>query len=291
MKIVINTPNGNIGRVAAHQVLDAGHDLTVISRSPDTVKDLSDRGASVVEGSIEDAGVLAEAFAGADAVFWLTPPSYQPEFVAWAKATAQRAADAAGAAGVKRVVVLSSVGAQHPAGVGPVSALHHVERVFLDALADVVVLRPSFFMENFLRDLPTLKDGAIYNPVPSQISMPMVATKDIGVKAAEALTAPAGGHRFVGLHGPRDLSYGEAAAILTEALGRPVKHVQVELSQVRAAMEGQGAPGFVVDLFVEMMGAALQGLMVPAEPRSAETTTPTTFEVFAREVLAPALQG
>lgn len=290
MKLVINTPNGNIGRVAAHKLLDEGHALTVISRSPEKVKDLTDRGAAVVEGSIEDAGVLAEAFAGADAVFWLTPPNYQPDFAAWAKATAQRAADAAGAAGVKRIVVLSSVGAQHPAGVGPVSAIHHVEQVFLRAFEDVVVLRPAFFMENFLRDLPTIQDGVIYSPAPSEIAMPMVATRDIGVKVAEALVAPAAGHRFVGVHGPKDLSYGEAAATLSAALGRPVKHVQVTLDQVRAGMTAQGIPGFVVDLMVEMLGGGLKGLMVPAEPRSAETTTPTTFATFAAEVLAPALK-
>ena len=39
MKFVINTPNGNIGRVAAHKLLDAGHTLTVISRNPEKVKD------------------------------------------------------------------------------------------------------------------------------------------------------------------------------------------------------------------------------------------------------------
>lgn len=289
MKLVINTPNGNIGRVAAHKLLDAGHELTVISRNPDKVKDLTDRGATAVQGSIEHAGALAEAFAGADAVFWLTPPNYQPEFRAWAAATARRAADAAEVAGVKRVVVLSSVGAQHPAGAGPVSAIHDVEQVFLERFSDVVVLRPSFFMENLLRDLPTIKDGLLYSPAPSDLKMPMVATRDIGVKAAEALTAPAGGHRFVGVHGPRDISYGDMAATLTEVLGHPVKHVQVTLPQVRAGMEAQGIPGFVVDLMVELLDGSLKGLLVPAEPRTAETTTPTTLETFVREVVSPAL--
>lgn len=291
MKFVINTPNGNIGRVAAHKLLDAGHTLTVISRNPEKVKDITARGAQVVEGSVEDAGVLAEAFAGADAVFWLTPPVYQPGFTAWAKATAQRAADAAGAAGVKRIVVLSSVGAQHPSGAGPVSAIHHVEQIFLGAFKDVVVLRPAFFMENFLRDIPTLKDGVIYSPLATDAPFPMVATRDIGAKVAEALTAPAGGHRFVGIHGPKDITYQQATRILSDALGRPVQHVQVTLEQMRGAMDAQGIPGFVTDLMVEMMGAFLRGDMNPAEPRSAETTTPTTFETFAKEVLAPALKG
>jgi uncharacterized protein YbjT (DUF2867 family) len=291
MRIVINTPNGNIGRPLALRLLEAGRSLTVISRTADKVADLAKRGAKVVEGSTDDAAVLERALAGAEALFWLTPPVNGPEFVAWARETARTAAQAVKQHGVKRVVVLSSVGAQHGAGTGPVNALRDVEEVFKAVCADVTILRPGFFMENFLRDVGTLaKAGALFMPVPRTKAVPFVAVADIAAKAAEVLLdAGWKGHRYVGVHGPADVTYAELEGIFTQALGRPVKYVQVTLEDARKGMVGAGVPAWMADIFAEMYGGIGEGRMDPAEPRSAQTTTPTSLAQWAREVLKPAV--
>ena len=82
MKIVVNTPAGNIGRSAVDQLLLAKEDVTIISRHPRKVTDLIERGAKLEEGSIDDPGVLTRAFRGADALFWLTPfAADQPDYI------------------------------------------------------------------------------------------------------------------------------------------------------------------------------------------------------------------
>jgi uncharacterized protein YbjT (DUF2867 family) len=73
MKVVINTPAGNIGRVVAQQLLDRGHELAIISRHPENCVRLVERGARLVEGSIDQREVLDKAFSGMDALFWVTP--------------------------------------------------------------------------------------------------------------------------------------------------------------------------------------------------------------------------
>ncbi|MCA9615986.1 MAG: NAD(P)H-binding protein [Myxococcales bacterium] len=289
MTILINTPNGNIGRALAEHLLDAGEQVVVISRDAAKAAPLAARGARVVEGSVDDPKVLARAFEGVDAAFWLTPPTYTPDFAAWATKVASEAAKAAEAAGTKRVVVLSSVGA-HRDGNGPVSIVGEVEKVFRAALPNVLALRPAYFMENFLRELDTIRaQGAFYGSTPAGRAFPMVATKDIAKVAAEELRATWTGHRYRGVHGPADLTLSQVAGLLTEALGRDVKYVEVPLSAVREGMAGAGMPGFLVDLFAEMYDGLISGRMDPAEPRDASTTTPTRFSEFAREVLAPAL--
>lgn len=292
MSIVINTPNGNIGRSLALRLLEAGRKLTVISRSADKVADLVQRGARLVEGSTDEAAVLDRALAGAEALFWLTPPAVRPDFIAWAQEAARTAAKAVKAHGVKRVVVLSSIGAQNGPGTGPVGALLAVEEAFKAVCPDVTILRPGFFMENLLRDAGTLaKAGSIFNPVPHTRPMPFVATADIAGKAAEVLLdAGWKGHRYVGVHGPEDLSYAQVESILTEALGRPVRHVQVTLDDARKGMLGAGMPVWLADMYLEMYGAMPTGRMDPAEPRSAQTTTPTTLAQWARQVLKPAVE-
>lgn len=293
MSIVVNTPTSKIGHVLTDRLLAAGEAVTLISRSPEKVAGFAARGARVVQGSIEEPATLEAAFREARDVFWLTPPSYRPDFLDWQKRTAEGAVAAARAAGVQRVVVLSSIGVQNGPGAGPVSGLLPVENAFLGAFRDVTILRPGFFMENLLFDVQSLAtQGAMYSAIPADKKMPFVATRDIGVVAAEVhLDRSWSGHRFRGIHGPADLTNREVAEILTTALGRPINFVEVTLEQARAAMLGAGMPDFVVDLYVEMYGAIREDRMDAAEPRSKETTTPTTLATFAVEVLKPAVEA
>lgn len=288
--IVINTPNGTIGRKVSEALLDAGASLTLISRSADKVAALAARGAKVVEGSIDDAAALRSAFAGADTLFWVTPPAGRPDYNEWTVGAARQAAELAREAGIRSVVVLSSVGAHTGRGTGPVGVMLEVEDAFRGALPDVTVLRPGFFMENFFRDLATIRGmGKIFSPIPADKKVPMVATADIAAAAAAALLDPTHGHRVLGLHGPEDLTYSEAAAILSDAWGRPVEYVQVRVEDARQGMLGAGLPAHAADIFCEMYQAIVDGRMDPAEPRTAATTTKTPLASFFRQVLVPAL--
>lgn len=291
MSIVINTPNGNIGRHLALALLDAGESVTVISRDAAKASALAERGARVVEGSIDDEATLRSAFEGAKALFWLTPPNLAPGYFEQAKANAERAARLAVAAGVQRVVVLSSTGAHSGAGVGPVSALGPVEAAFQAQLPHVVSLRAGFFMENYLRDLGTIAGmGKIFSPASADHAVPMVSTGDIATRAAELLRDHGWqGHQTLGVHGPRNLSPREGARILSEVLERPIEYVQVSFDDALAGMLQAGLPEYGAKLYVEMYRAMNEGRMDPAEPRDAASTTSTELADFVRQVLRPAL--
>lgn len=292
MSIVINTPSGNIGGHLARILLDVGEAVTVISRSPEKVADLAARGARVVAGSMDDAGVLDQAFEGAHGVFWLNPPPARPDFAEWGIAAAKTAAATAKKHGVKMAAVLSSVGAQHGPGSGPVGVLQTIEHTFERALPNVVMLRAGFFMENLFRDVHGIQSGTIYSAAPADAKMPWVATRDIAAKAASFLLSPGGwaGHRIVGVHGPRDYSYSEVVAQISKQLGRQVNYVQVPVEAARQAMLGFGLPEWMANTFAEMYQAINDGRMSCAEPRCPLTTTSTTLPRFIEKVLIPALQ-
>lgn len=288
MSIVINTPNGNIGRPLSEALLAAGEAVTLIQRDASKVADLAAKGARVVEGSIDDAAVLARAFEGASAVFWLTPPSFRPEYEAWAVGAAKAAVAALKAP--TRVVLLSSVGA-HNEGNGPVSVLKRVEEVFRRGLPNVLALRPGYFFENFHRELATIaSQGAWYGCSPADAKVPMVATRDIAAVAAQELQKSWTGHRFRGVHGPRDLSQTDVAAVLSEVFERDVRYVEVSHAAAVEGMQKAGMPDFVVALYAAMLDGFITGRMAPQEPRSSETTTPTDLATFARASLRPALE-
>jgi len=293
MSIVINTPTSNIGRALAGRLLDAGENVTVLSREQKKVEELARRGARVVEGSFEDPALLAKALEGAEALFWLTPPPARPDYYVWATKCAKQAAAAAKKAGVRRAVVLSSMGAHSGPGTGAVGPAREMENDFEAVLPAVVSLRPGIFMENFLLSADMLvKAGQIFVPIPAGKRWPLVATTDIAAKAAcWFFDRGWSGHHRVGVHGPKDLSTDEAAAIISSVVGKPVKCVETTIDQARGALKGMGMPDFLVENILEQYAAFRDGRLEPAEPRTPDTTTPTTLAEFARTTLVPAIRA
>lgn len=293
MRTVINTPSGKIGAVVAEKLLDAGKEVTIISRHPQKVTALFKRGARLVEGSIDDLSVLDTAMKGADALFWVTPPDYQrPDFVSWVEAIATTAAATAANNKIKHAVVLSSAGAQAGAKAGPLGALLTVENAFKNALSQVTVLRAGFFMENFLNDIPTIiNSSTIYGYLPIGEKIPMVATSDIAQKVVDILLAkPQKGFHIEGIHGPEHLTPTLAAAFISQGIGMPVKYEEITTNQARKGMQETGTPNFIANMLIEMITAVKAGKTYTAEPRTPDTTTPTSLLEFARTIIKPAVE-
>jgi uncharacterized protein YbjT (DUF2867 family) len=292
MKIVINTPSGKVGRIAAERLLLEKQELVIISRNPEKVSDLVKRGAILVEGSFDDPEVLTKALDGADGLFWVTPPNYSnPDYLNWVLATAQIAAGIASKKGVKNVVVLSSAGAQSGKGSGPIGALLAVETAFENAVPNVTILRPGFYMENFLNYVYTISTfNSIFSCNIADIKIPMVATSDIGNKAADIiLKNEFNGTKFVGVHGPEDINFIEAALLIGKGIGENVNYVEITPVQACQNMIEAGFSLNIANLLTEMNTAIQSGKIHAAEPRSPETTTPTTLLEFSKRVLKPAI--
>jgi uncharacterized protein YbjT (DUF2867 family) len=292
MRILVNTPTGKVGRLVTRHLLDAGLDLTLVSRHPEQLGGLGTR-APVVAGELDDPGTLDRATQGVDTVFWVTPGLANPDYLRWSHDLARLAVATARRNGVRRAVVLSSISAQVPRGVGPISSLHQVEREFQAGFPDLVILRPTFFMENHLGSIGSIATmGAVFAPIAGDVRLPQIATRDIAARAAALLgDGTWTGQRILGLHGPADLDYEQTARIFGEVLGRPVRFVQVTGEQAKQALVGNGLPGYVADAYVEMYAAMGSGVFQQAEPRTQETTTPTTLEQFATDTLKPAIEA
>lgn len=293
--ILVTTPTGHIGARVVDQLLaDGTHTVRVLARDPARLAPAVRERADVRVGALDDGSALGDALAGVDTFFLLIPPPAPdvPDFRAWQYGIGERAARALADAGAPRTVFLSSSGA-HRADVGPVSTLGEVERRLAAVAPDLTVLRPGYFFENTLNALGTIaSQGAIYGPYDPDLAFPQIATRDIGDAAARRLLdAGWRGQSTAALHGPRDLSMRELAARAAEAVGRPVRYVQVPVDAVAAAMREAGAGASFVAEYAKMMSGFAASRFEHPEPRTAATTTPTEFAAWAREVLAPAVAG
>ena len=290
MKIVVTTPTGHIGSKLADILLAKGAKTIVLARDPGKVKHFVARGAEVLAGLLDDPGFISRATRNVDALFWLTPPNFTtPDLRAFQNACGSAAAQAIRTNDIPRIVNISSIGAHLDAGTGPVKGLHDIEKLLDEAAANVTHLRCGYFFENYLYHVDSIKrDTSVYMPVHGSRRLPMIATADIARAAADRLLDDQWTGRNVrGLHGPADLSFDEAAELISRGVGFRVRHVRVPDDTARRAMRSMGLADNVVEEMLEMYRAMDSGLLAPAERRTRETTTPTTLERFAREVLAP----
>ena len=109
--IVITAPTGTIGQQVLENVLDSGEPIRVIARDPSCLPSQTRERVEVVQGSHGDIDVVSQAFAGADAVFWLVPPDPHAKSVEAAYVDFTRpACDAIRSVGVRRVVGISALG-------------------------------------------------------------------------------------------------------------------------------------------------------------------------------------
>jgi len=295
VKIAITTPTGNIGRELTQRLLDqGGHELILLARTPDKLKKEQAKGAKVVRADLGDAAAVKKATQGADALFFLCPPSFAvPNYRAYYGQLATNGADAVKANTIKHTVLLSSIGAHLSTGTGPILGLHDAEKIFTQVTKGLTILRPGWFMENHLWHLDTIKSlSSIFMPLSGDVTMPMIATVDIAERAARLITRPAPSRpTIVPLHGPREYSLDECAAIIGRVIGKVVRHVQVPPAKAKEAMIGMGATENVADTMLEMYAGLQAGKVTDEVKRSPETTTPTTFETFVKDVLVPALKG
>ena len=182
--ITILGATGNIGGRAAEVLLAQGEKVRVLARSKDKVAGLVAKGAEAKIGDANDVNYLTEAFKGSDAVFALIPPNFAvADFRKYQNEFGEAVTKALEASGVKKIVFLSSIAAHLPAKTGPIVGTHDQEKRMKERLksADILFLRPAYFMENLLANIGLIKAAGINGSViKGDVSMHLVATKDIG---------------------------------------------------------------------------------------------------------------
>lgn len=294
--IVVTGATGHTGKVVAEELLATGEKVRVIGRTADKLQPFVAKGAEAFVGSVLDAEAMARAFAGATAAYVMIPPDIKAKSTRdYYALVGESLATALEKSGVTYAVVLSSVGAQLPEGAGPVSAIHHVEeRLKRVPKLNFLCLRPAYFMENFLSTVEVYKAmGFFAGLIKDDLSIPMIATRDIGARtAAELRSRDFTGHQTKELLGQRDLTMKECATIFGTAIGKPgLGYMQAPAMMAKPALVQSGMSADMADQLIEMSKAVNNRTMVPLETRTAENTTPTSFETFTAEVLLPAYRG
>jgi uncharacterized protein YbjT (DUF2867 family) len=286
---VILGATGNTGSIVANSLLLKGERVRVVGRDAERLERFVRQGAEAFTTELSDAAALTKALSGARAGYLMLPPIDSRE-------DQERQSDAIAKAvkesGLRYAVHLSSYGAQVPEGTGPVAGLHSSEQK-LNAIGglNVLHLRAGYFMENNLAAIGMIHAIKLFgHALLPDLKLPMIATRDVGDYAAQRLLKlDFSGKETRELLGERDLSMKEATAVIARGIGEPqLRYEQLPYGRVLLALTQMGFSAKKAAVYVEMFKAVNAGVLAAQEPRTAENSTPTSFENFVRDVFAVA---
>ncbi|MGI5176085.1 hypothetical protein ACQEVZ_07135 [Dactylosporangium sp. CA-152071] len=152
-------------------------------------------------------------------------------------------------------------------------------------------LRCGFFFTNLELQLEAIRAGRIPIILPVDQPMAWVAPRDIAEVAVTRLLSRDWSGRVVqAVHGPADLTWVEAAEIVSAAVGRPVTVEQISDDAMRQLLRASGMTAGLTDAVIGMSTGLRDGF-VPEQSRTGRTTTPTTLAAWAYDTLRPQLAG
>ncbi|WP_406058475.1 NmrA/HSCARG family protein [Micromonospora sp. NBC_00860] len=235
LTIAVTGATGAQGGATARALLTADHRVRAITRHPTSpaAEALRDLGAEVRQADFDDRTSVDAALAGADSLFAVTTPFGTD--LATEVRQGRTLVDAAAAAGLGHLVLTTVAHADRDTGVPHYESKHLVEQHLRTSTVPWTVIAPAAFMDNYASGwtLDGLGRGSFAWPMPADRPLALIPAVDIGAFAALVLQRSG---EFVGRRidiASDERTPAQLAEILTDAIGRPITHVQVPLAQVR----------------------------------------------------------
>ncbi|MCF2494463.1 NAD(P)H-binding protein [Dyadobacter chenhuakuii] len=265
MKYIITGSLGNISRPVTKNLVAAGHDVTVISSSADKKSEIESLGATAAIGSLTDSAFLKDTFQNAEVAYLMIPSDFAlTDYAKFQLEVADKYVEVLKGSNIKRIVLLSSLGAQLRKGAGPIDALGYLEEKLL-ALPGLHVnfLRPSYFFSNLFSLAGMIKHAGIAgnNFGDTDEKLVLTHTDHIAEVATAALLNPTEGKTVTNIAND-ERHPSEIAAILGNAVGKEnTPWITFSDEDAYNGMLGAGLNESFAKLYKEMGQALRSGQM------------------------------
>ncbi|MEU8894740.1 NAD(P)H-binding protein [Nocardia sp. NPDC048505] len=268
MTTVVIGASGNVGRQVAAGLNAVAAQVRLTSRDPRTAA--LPPGAETVAADLDRPGTLPAALDGAHSVFVYARPDGLDGFVA-----------AAEAAGVRHVVLVSSLAALEPEPErNPIAWTHfRCESALRDSALAWTFLRPGMFATNLVWwwQRSIREQGRVHLPYP-EARIAAVHEKDLAALAVTALTVPGHERTAYTVTGPGAITMREQVGHIAAAIGREIRVVESSIEQARAELERTVPPAVAAAI---LAGWKTSTEVAPPVSHTVEEVTGRPAQTFA----------
>jgi uncharacterized protein YbjT (DUF2867 family) len=289
--ILITGATGNIGSEVIKQLSASSVDLNLRlavrslneSSSIGGSENLKNKGEQeLVVMDYSNPETIVEALKNVDRLFLLTPT--HPKMVEFTSNLVKEAKKA----GVKHIVKLSHIRADSDEAQISITRLHReAEKLIEDSGIPFTFLRPNFFMQNFVNFYLTKNQSSIYLPA-GEGKVSFVDIRDIAAVAVQALLDNKDGvhiGKAYTITGPEAISYGDAAGILSEYIGRKISYVIISEDDARQLIKNMGMSDWHTNVLLELLKITREGYLSNISSAVEKVTgkKPISFHQFAKD--------
>jgi uncharacterized protein YbjT (DUF2867 family) len=233
----------------------------------------------------EDPASLQRAVEGVEAVFLAS--QFSPHIAE----AHLKIANAAKAAGVRRFVQLSGIGANPQMCCARMLRWLGQAETGVAACPDVAVtrLRPSYMLQMLFEFAPTIaQQGLIAGPFRST-QWSWVDARDVAAVAVAALKDPSHAGRIYTVTGSESLSFPQIADRLSHILGKPVRYNDITANEARGWLQAKGLSPVMIEAKLELWDACASNMLNVAPNSVVQDVTgrpPRTLEEFVQDYKA-----
>lgn len=265
MNYVITGSLGHISKPLVQQLVQAKHQVTVITSRAENAAAIEALGATAAVGLVEDAAFISNTFKGADAVYLMIPPKWTVDnWYAYQQQVADNYVAAVKQNNIQYVVLLSSIGAHLRKGTGPVDGLGYLEEQ-LNTLTNThsLYLRPSYFFYNLFNQIDLVKNAGIFGSnFNGNEKLVLVDTNDIAAAAGKALLELNFKGQTVQYISTVETTGNEVAAVLGKAIGKEgTPWVAFTDEQSLQGMLAAGLPQTIAEGYSQLGSSLNTGLL------------------------------
>jgi uncharacterized protein YbjT (DUF2867 family) len=250
--MILITTAGKVGAEAARLLAEQQIPARVLARDPASAKalELAGKGMDVVAGDLRSSSSVDAAMRGIETVLLVSPAVPEQEI---------GVISAAVRAGARHVVKITNKAAPD----SPIARQRgqaQIEAALADSGLGHTLVRSNAFMQNLLMLAPAIAASGGFGSSAGDGRIGMVDARDVAEVASRIAASPA---EHVGKTywptGPAALSYPDAAAILTDVLGRPITFQKRTVDEDMRAMIAAGLPPAVAEDNARALSLFAQG--------------------------------
>jgi NAD(P)H dehydrogenase (quinone) len=249
--ILITGAAGQLGQRVIHHLLETykvpAANLIAATRDPVKLAGLAAKGVTIRKADFDDASSLTAAFDGVDRLLIISTDALAVAGQRLKQHTA--AVEAAVKAGVKHIAYTSMPSPDKSLVTFAPDHLGTENAVKASGLP-YTILRNAWYMDNYLHGMPhNLQSGSWYT-ASGDGKVANISREDCALAIAAALASGTSDSATYTLTGSESLTADQIAAVVADAVGKPLAAVKVTDEQLGKGLRGAGLPDFVADMLV-----------------------------------------